>query len=143
MCQFPVIVHYACWTLLGPHQVVADNFSTVPNDKFNAKRSKQTFFTCKWPRKLKFLDSLCYSISFGVFQVESSLNKVESKSFVKKMLAVGISNILYLRNIFPESAFANKKYEGMLKMYICIACLFYESSSDEFFHFVRHSCKNT
>ena len=43
------------------------------------------------------------------------MDKSASKHFVKRMLAIGISNIIYLRNIFPESAFADRKIDGKLQ----------------------------
>ena len=50
-----------------------------------------------------------------LFQKTQSLDKAASKYFVKKMLAIGVSNIIYLRNIFPEDAFADRKIEGTSK----------------------------
>lgn len=34
-----------------------------------------------------------------------------SAHFVKKLLSVGVSNICYLRHLFPEEAFADKSLE--------------------------------
>ena len=40
-------------------------------------------------------------------------NKTESFQFTKKLLTVAVSNIAYIRNIFPEEAFANKSLDKM------------------------------
>ena len=44
-------------------------------------------------------------------------NKVDSKNkslqFTKKLVAVAVSNIAYIRDIFPEVAFANKSLDKM------------------------------
>ncbi|XP_076813631.1 uncharacterized protein LOC143460118 isoform X2 [Clavelina lepadiformis] len=42
-----------------------------------------------------------------------TLTKVQSKDFVKKILAISISNITYLRNLFPEYAYADRKIEEL------------------------------
>ena len=41
--------------------------------------------------------------------------ETESKSltFVKKLLTVAISNITYLRSMFPEEAYANRSLDGL------------------------------
>ena len=58
-------------------------------------------------------NNVCSNVACSaVLQEEQSLNKVDSKHFVKRMLALGISNIIYLRNIFPECAFADRRIEG-------------------------------
>lgn len=38
--------------------------------------------------------------------------EVQSAIFVKKLLAIAVSNITYLRGIFPERAFADRCLEG-------------------------------
>ena len=37
----------------------------------------------------------------------------KSCTFVKKLMAVAISNITYLRSIFPEKAFSNRSLDGL------------------------------
>ena len=39
--------------------------------------------------------------------------EVSSCVFVKKLITVAISNISYLRNMFPESAYANRSMDGL------------------------------
>ena len=39
--------------------------------------------------------------------------EVKSCIFVKKLMAVAISNITYLRSIFPEKAFSNRSLDGL------------------------------
>ncbi len=39
--------------------------------------------------------------------------KTESITFIKKLVAVGVSNIMYLRSNFPESAFSDHKLDGL------------------------------
>ncbi|KAG8223558.1 hypothetical protein J437_LFUL004432 [Ladona fulva] len=41
------------------------------------------------------------------------LNEQTSCTFLKKLVAIAISNITYLRNIFPEGAFADRYLEGL------------------------------
>ncbi|KAI6651545.1 hypothetical protein LOD99_5153 [Oopsacas minuta] len=43
----------------------------------------------------------------------STLGVQQSTVFVKKLLAIAVSNITYLRTIFPEAAFGDKKLENM------------------------------
>lgn len=43
----------------------------------------------------------------------TSMNKQQSKIFVKRMLAISISTITYMRNLFPEKAFSDRKLEDM------------------------------
>jgi len=45
---------------------------------------------------------------------EEILSKVESKLFIKRMLAIGVSNITYMRNLFPEEAYSDRNFEGKL-----------------------------
>ena len=40
------------------------------------------------------------------------MNKKQSCIFVKRMLAISVSTITYMRNMFPEAAFVDKKLEG-------------------------------
>ena len=40
-------------------------------------------------------------------------NKTKSFQFTKKLVALTVSNIAYIRNIFPEEAFANKSLDKM------------------------------
>jgi len=42
---------------------------------------------------------------------------VQSALFVKKLLAVAVSNIAYLRAIFPENAFGDRSLEGIFWTY--------------------------
>ncbi|XP_065174734.1 HORMA domain-containing protein 1-like [Sycon ciliatum] len=42
-----------------------------------------------------------------------SITETHSRLFVKKLLAVAISNIVYLRNIFPENAFGDRYLEDI------------------------------
>lgn len=39
--------------------------------------------------------------------------EVQSAQFVKKLLAVGVSNLMYLRAIFPEGAFTERELDGL------------------------------
>ncbi|XP_046395232.1 uncharacterized protein LOC124162677 [Ischnura elegans] len=41
------------------------------------------------------------------------LSEQSSATFLKKLVAIAISNITYLRNIFPEAAFADRSLEGL------------------------------
>lgn len=43
------------------------------------------------------------------------MNKKQSCIFVKRMLAISVSTITYMRNMFPEAAFVDKKLEGKKK----------------------------
>ncbi len=44
----------------------------------------------------------------------ASLNtRTESLAFLQKLVAAGVSNILYLRSNFPESAFTDRKLDGL------------------------------
>ena len=43
----------------------------------------------------------------------ATLGTQQSTIFVKKLLAIAVSNIAYLRTIFPEAAFGEKKVENM------------------------------
>ena len=38
--------------------------------------------------------------------------RTESALFTKKLLAVAVSNLAYLRGLFPESAFGDRMLEG-------------------------------
>ena len=42
---------------------------------------------------------------------------MQSALFVKKLLAVAVSNIAYLRTIFPEHAFGDRSLEGNAYQY--------------------------
>jgi len=57
------------------------------------------------------LHPICY---FKVKGKEEILSKVESKLFIKRMLAIGVSNITYMRNLFPEEAYSDRNFEGKL-----------------------------
>ena len=48
----------------------------------------------------------------SVFPVEQSTAQ-QSAQFVKKLLAVAISNLTYLRAIFPEQAFGERTLDGL------------------------------
>ena len=57
-------------------------------------------------------------IPYPVFQWSSifpneQITEVQSSLFVKKLLAVAVSNIAYLRAIFPEHAFGDRSLEGL------------------------------
>jgi len=43
----------------------------------------------------------------------TSMNKKQSCIFVKRMLAISVSTITYMRNMFPEAAFVDKKLEDL------------------------------
>jgi hypothetical protein len=38
---------------------------------------------------------------------------LQSESFVKKLVALGISNVTYLRAVFPDQAFVDRQLEGI------------------------------
>ena len=40
-------------------------------------------------------------------------DKTQSAHLVKKLVSIGISNIAYLRHLFPEAAFADRSLEDM------------------------------
>ena len=48
----------------------------------------------------------------AIFPTEQ-VTEVQSALFVKKLLAVAVSNIAYLRAIFPENAFRDRSLEGI------------------------------
>ena len=37
----------------------------------------------------------------------------QSVDFVKKLVAIGVSNVIYLRSNFPEDGFADRKLDGL------------------------------
>lgn len=51
--------------------------------------------------------------SWGQIFPNEQVTEQRSKLFVKKLIAVAISNITYLRNIFPETAFGDKCLEDL------------------------------
>jgi hypothetical protein len=38
---------------------------------------------------------------------------LQSESFVKKLVALGISNVTYLRAVFPDEAYVDRQLEGI------------------------------
>jgi hypothetical protein len=42
-----------------------------------------------------------------------TISTLQSESFVKKLVALGISNVTYLRAVFPEDAFVDRQLEGI------------------------------
>jgi len=42
-----------------------------------------------------------------------TVSAVQSESFVKKLVALGISNVTYLRAVFPEEAYVDRQLEGI------------------------------
>lgn len=42
-----------------------------------------------------------------------TVSAVHSESFVKKLVALGISNVTYLRAVFPEEAYVDRQLEGI------------------------------
>lgn len=54
-----------------------------------------------------------------VFPTEQ-LSETKSALFVKKLLAISVSNITYLRAIFPEHAFGDRALEGnIMTVHVC------------------------
>lgn len=51
--------------------------------------------------------------TWGAIFPNEQITEIQSALFVKKLLAVAISNIAYLRAIFPEHAFGDRSLEGL------------------------------
>ncbi|XP_060555921.1 HORMA domain-containing protein 1-like [Ruditapes philippinarum] len=51
--------------------------------------------------------------TWGAIFPNEQISEVQSALFVKKLLAVAVSNIAYLRAIFPEHAFGDRSLEGL------------------------------
>jgi hypothetical protein len=49
-----------------------------------------------------------------VYNRNETLTQQQSTLFVKKLVAVAVSNIAYLRAIFPEHTFGDRCIEGQL-----------------------------
>lgn len=62
----------------------------------------------------------------GLFNNELKTRK-QSLLFVKRMMALAVSSITYLRGVFPEDAYRSRYLEGNIK-----AVLQSESNSGEF-----------
>ena len=60
--------------------------------------------TCQWQ-----LQSGAWTNTFS----ENQVTPLQSAVFMKKLLAIAISNIAYMRVIFPENAFSDRCLEGM------------------------------
>ena len=63
----------------------------------------------------------------------------ESLLFVKKLLAVAVSNIAYLRAIFPEAAFGDRCLEGKTKHQESKYCSYQTVFAMVFGHFQRQN----
>jgi len=73
---------------------------------------------------------LCYLSNLLLLQWSSTfpeqiVTELESVRFVKKLLAVAVSNISYLRSMFPERAFGDRRIEGIRRIFHRIICCFY------------------
>jgi len=76
---------------------------------------------------------LCFFQWSAIFPNEQ-VTSAQSALFVKKLLAVAVSNIAYLRAIFPEHAFGDRSLEGNVNRWTQYAL--FETKHTQYCHFL-------
>ena len=56
--------------------------------------------------------SFVFVVQWSSIFPPEQISQTQSALFIKKLLAVAVSNIMYLRTIFPEHAFGDRCLEG-------------------------------